>query len=128
MKEAMRCHPGVSYPLERVVPEGGINLCGTHLEAGTIVGVNPAVLHHDKSIFGDDAAIFRPERWIESDVEKIKLMDRHLMTVSITLHCYAGSVLMKIIVWLWISNMHWEEHFYHGDRQTRSTATSTLRD
>lgn len=82
MKEAMRCHPGVSYPLERVVPEGGTNLCGTHLEAGTIVGVNPAVLHHDKSIFGDDAANFRPERWIESDEEKVKLMDRHLMTVS----------------------------------------------
>ncbi|KAJ5363950.1 cytochrome P450 [Penicillium cataractarum] len=80
MKEAMRCHPGVSYPLERVVPEGGTVLCGTHLEAGTIVGVNPAVLHHDKSIFGDDAAVFRPERWIEADEEKIKLMDRHLMT------------------------------------------------
>lgn len=82
MKEAMRCHPGVSYPLERVVPEGGTVICGKHLAAGTIVGVNPAVLHHDKSIFGDDAATFRPERWIESDEEKIKLMDRHLMTVS----------------------------------------------
>ncbi|KAJ5719166.1 cytochrome P450 [Penicillium malachiteum] len=62
MKEAMRCHPGVSYPLERVVPEGGTTLCGVYLEAGTIVGMNPAVIHHDKSIFGDDAAKFRPER------------------------------------------------------------------
>lgn len=81
MKEAMRCHPGVSYPLERIVPEGGTNLCGTHLEAGTIVGINPAVMHHNQDIFGEDADVFRPNRWIDSSEEKLKLMDRHLMTV-----------------------------------------------
>ncbi|KAJ5585632.1 cytochrome P450 [Penicillium hetheringtonii] len=80
MKEAMRCHPGVSYPLERIVPEGGTNLCGTHLEAGTIVGINPAVMHHNQDIFGEDADVFRPNRWIDSSEEKLKLMDRHLMT------------------------------------------------
>ena len=82
MKEAMRCHPGVSYPLERIVPDGGIVLCGVPLEAGNIVGINPAVMHHDKTIFGDDATIFRPERWTESNEEQLKIMDRHLMTVS----------------------------------------------
>lgn len=81
MKEAMRCHPGVSFPLERVVPEGGTLLCGSHLDAGTIVGINPAVMHHDQTIFGEDAANFRPERRIESDEKDIKNMDRHLMTV-----------------------------------------------
>lgn len=81
MKEAMRCHPIVSLPLERVVPEGGAVLCGSYLDGGTIVGINPVVLHHDKTIFGEDAADFRPERWIESDEKDIKNMDRHLMTV-----------------------------------------------
>ncbi|RDH36020.1 cytochrome P450 [Aspergillus welwitschiae] len=80
IKEAMRCHPGVSFPLERVVPEGGADLCGVHLAAGTVVGINPAVLHHDTSIFGDDAGEFRPERWIESTEEQVKIMDRHLLT------------------------------------------------
>ncbi|RAH55932.1 cytochrome P450 [Aspergillus piperis CBS 112811] len=81
MKEAMRCHPGVSFPLERVVvPEGGADLCGVHLAAGTVVGINPAVLHHDTSIFGDDADEFRPERWIESTEKQVKIMDRHLLT------------------------------------------------
>ncbi|CAG8050184.1 unnamed protein product [Penicillium olsonii] len=80
MKEAMRCHPGVSFPLERVVPEGGATFSDIHLKQGTIVGINPAVIHHDKTIFGDDADAFRPERWIESSEAHIKLMDRHLMT------------------------------------------------
>lgn len=82
MKEAMRCHPGVSFPLERVVPEGGSFLCGYRLEPGTVVGINAAVLHRDKSIFGDDADIFRPERWIDSSEEKLKIMERHLLTVG----------------------------------------------
>ena len=85
MKEAMRCHPGVSFPLERVVPDGGTVLCGVHLKAGTVVGINPAVMHHDKTIFGEDSGAFRPERWIESNEDQIKLMDRHLMTVCRTL-------------------------------------------
>ena len=78
----MRCHPGVSFPLERVVPDGGIDLCGVHLEPGTIVGINPAVIHQEKSIFGEDAALFRPERWTECDSERAKFMDRYNLTVS----------------------------------------------
>jgi len=83
MKEAMRCHPGVSFPLERVVPEGGTNISGIHIGAGTIVGINAAVIHRDKTIFGDDADEFRPERWIESSEEHMKLMNRYHMTVSL---------------------------------------------
>ncbi len=83
MKEAMRCHPGVSFPLERITPEGGLDICGVHIHAGTIVGINPAVIHHDKSIFGEDAYDFNPERWLGPDQEHIKRMDRNLMTVSL---------------------------------------------
>lgn len=82
MKEAMRCHPGVSYPLERIVPPGGGELCGVHLREGAVVGINPAVIHRDQSIFGEDASEFNPERWLRQDEEVRKSMDRHLMTVS----------------------------------------------
>lgn len=82
MKEAMRCHPGVSYPLERIVPAGGQVICGHYFNEGTIVGMNAVVMHRDTSIFGDDALEFRPERWLDPDEERVKNMDRHLMTVS----------------------------------------------
>lgn len=81
MKEALRCHPGVSYPLERLVPEGGAELCGVKLRAGTVVGINPVVAHHNADVYGSDAAIFRPERWLEADAERLKFMDRTLLTV-----------------------------------------------
>ena len=81
MKEAMRCHPGVSYPLERIVPAGGITLCGVHIAEGTVLGVSAPVIHGDTSIFGEDALVFNPERWLSPDEEYVKRMDRHLMTV-----------------------------------------------
>ncbi|KAF5589473.1 cytochrome P450 monooxygenase [Fusarium pseudocircinatum] len=83
IKEALRMHPGVSYPLERVVPREGIHICGKYLPAGTIVGMNAVVIHRNKSIFGDDADTFRPERWLDNDVGRIKIMDRHNMTFGV---------------------------------------------
>ncbi|CAM1501277.1 Fc.00g104390.m01.CDS01 [Cosmosporella sp. VM-42] len=68
VKEAMRMHPGVSYPLERIVPKGGINVCGIQLHEGTVVSVNPAVIHRDQEVFGADANEFRPERWFGAGV------------------------------------------------------------
>lgn len=36
-----------------------------------------------RQVIFDDAAAYRPESSIRSEEEKIKLMDRHLMTVSV---------------------------------------------
>ena len=82
MKEAMRCHPGVSFPLERLVPDESSEVCGMKLRPGTIVGINPIVVHHNTEIYGSDAAVFRPERWLEADPEQLKVMERSLLTVS----------------------------------------------
>lgn len=48
--------------LPRLIPEGGAVFCGNHLPAGIEVGVNAAFIHHNKDVFRDDAADFRPER------------------------------------------------------------------
>ena len=64
VKEAERVHPAVGLPLERVVPPGGSKICGQYLKGGTIVGINAWVVHQDKAVFGDDAASWRPERWL----------------------------------------------------------------
>lgn len=38
--------------------------------------MNPAVVQFDKTVFGDDADIFRPEHWLEGDAVE---MDRYIM-------------------------------------------------
>ena len=65
--EACRVHPGVGLLLERIVPESGLTLAdGTVIPPGTIVGMNAWVIHQNKSIFGQDAASFNPDRWLRN--------------------------------------------------------------
>lgn len=76
IKEALRVHPGVQLTMGRVVPAEGLELCGTFVPGGYWVGMNPAVVHFDKSIFGQDADEFRPGRWLGPDAA---MMDRHML-------------------------------------------------
>jgi hypothetical protein len=85
IKETNRIHPGVGLPLERVVPATGLALPdGTILPAGTIVGINAWVAHKNKRIFGEDAAVFRPERWLryEEDGETIEQYQARLSAMK----------------------------------------------
>lgn len=85
LKEALRMHPATGLPLWRVVPEGGLQLGEHWLPPGTNVGLNSWVAHYDKRVFGEDAHVFRPERWEEAKAlggERFKLMEANYMPVS----------------------------------------------
>ncbi|KAH7219724.1 cytochrome P450 [Fusarium oxysporum] len=79
IKEALRLHPATGLPLERVVPKGGATISGHFFPEGTIVGINTWVAHRDRSIFGQDADSFSPERWLQDDDERVALMNRFWM-------------------------------------------------
>ena len=85
VREALRMHPAVGQLLERIVPVEGATISGHYLPGGTIVGMNPWVAARDKNVYGADADVFRPERWIEADERTMKLMDRNWLAVSIFL-------------------------------------------
>ena len=70
IKEGLRMHPVVGHILERVVPATGLTLSdGSILPPGTIVGVNPWVVHYKESVFGAKPDEFRPERWLQGASE-----------------------------------------------------------
>ena len=82
LKETMRIAPAVGLNITRKVPIGGAEIDGVKLSAGTAVAVNGWVLHRHKGVFGKDADVFRPERWLDSNKEKVKLMERCMFQVS----------------------------------------------
>ena len=71
IKESARMHPSVAMLLERVVPPGNdlVLSDGTVIPSGTIVGMNPFVIHRNKTVFGQDAASFNPDRWLRAEDE-----------------------------------------------------------
>ena len=76
IQEALRLHPITGLPFERAVPVGGAEICGHFFPEGTVVGANAWVLHYDTNVYGSDASIFRPERWIEADKHRWMEMQR----------------------------------------------------
>ena len=67
--ESMRLFPSVGFPLERIVPPGGLKIPdGRVVPQGTIVAMNAWVLHH-QPVFGHDTDTFRPERWFKGEDE-----------------------------------------------------------
>lgn len=81
LKEAMRVRPAVGLNIQRAVPPEGAELDGHHFPGGTVVAVNGWVLHRDRATFGQDADVFRPERWL-ADPEQARIMERYMFQVS----------------------------------------------
>lgn len=71
LREGFRIRPPVTDVVPKRVPEGGdtVFLDGkpVFLPGGTNIGYSVNGLHSRKDIFGEDADIFRPERWIPSE-------------------------------------------------------------
>lgn len=48
-----------------------------------MVGVNPWVAHANRSVYGEDPNVFRPERWLEDEsTEGENKMEQYFFTVS----------------------------------------------
>lgn len=83
VKESMRLHPGVGLLLERIVPQGGLQMPdGSTIPTGTIVGLNPWVVHRDPKVFGDDVESFVPERWLQKDGEPTEAFEARLKAMK----------------------------------------------
>ncbi|CAN9175716.1 unnamed protein product [Alternaria alternata] len=62
LTETLRIRPPIGQSLPRVVPEGGAELCGYHIPAGAIVGVQAWSMHRNPTVFKDPER-FIPARW-----------------------------------------------------------------
>lgn len=72
--EGLRKFPPLSQLRERVVPPEGDTLGRFRLPGGTFVGLNAWGVQLNKSVYGDDADLYRPERWLTDDVDKLQAM------------------------------------------------------
>ena len=74
------------WVLPRVIPPGGAVVAGRHFAGGVEIGMSPYVFQRRKEAYGEDAKVFRPERWIEATTttmtngEERKMLDKNLLT------------------------------------------------
>jgi cytochrome P450 len=78
IREGLRICPPAAGQAYRDAPEGGDTLCGYHIPAGTKVGYNLSGMMEDPKLWGEDAKVFRPERWLTGTPEEIRNMEANV--------------------------------------------------
>lgn len=97
IKETIRHSPSAPFIFPRMVSKGGLKVSGYFIPQDSEIGANPYIVHRDKDIFGDDAEVFRPERWIESE-DREKLMDRYILTWGYGTRICMGKNIAEMIM------------------------------
>lgn len=119
VREGLRIHPPLTDVVPKKVPAGGdsISIDGKtyHLPGGTNIGYNVWGLHRDTAIFGNDAEVFRPERWLvdEKDDESVRRLAEMRRTTEMIFGYGKYQCLGKPIAWLEITKVIFEflRHF-----------------
>ena len=96
IKEGLRYYPPAPATMFKQVPVGGDTVDGKYLPEGTQIGGSALGVQHSKDIYGPDADLFRPERWLEANAERTAVMNT---TVDLCFHsgkyqCLGKSVAM----------------------------------
>jgi cytochrome P450 len=77
VNETLRFSPSVGAAFTRRTPQQGVEILpGNFIPGGTEVGVNNWVIGRNTDLYGNDAEVFRPERWMESE-EKTRQMKEY---------------------------------------------------
>jgi cytochrome P450 len=72
IKEGLRIYPPVAGLMSKKVPAGGDELNGLFVPEGTKIGYSAWGIFRNRNVWGEDADIFRPERWLQGSAAKIK--------------------------------------------------------
>ncbi|KAL8953523.1 MAG: hypothetical protein Q9222_000625 [Ikaeria aurantiellina] len=78
ISETLRHDAPAQTILPRYVSAEGIFAHGAFIPGGTEMAASPYIIHRDRTIFGDDAESFRPQRWLE-DPARRERMERYGM-------------------------------------------------
>jgi cytochrome P450 len=72
IKEGLRIYPPATGLMSKEVPAGGDTVKGFFMPGGTGIGWTTLGLMRNVKIWGEDADVFRPERWFEGTPEEIR--------------------------------------------------------
>jgi cytochrome P450 len=75
IKEGLRMYPPGAGIIPKEVQKGGDTIAGVYIPEGTKVGYCAWGVYKNKETFGQDADMFRPERWLETSGEELARMN-----------------------------------------------------
>lgn len=75
IKEALRMWPPIMGIMPKVSESKDDIICGNKIPRGTWVAWSPMAIMKNKEVFGGDADVFEPRRWLDSDATRLREME-----------------------------------------------------
>lgn len=97
--------PPVTGNMAKKAPPEGDTINGRFVPGGTWIGKCDWAIQRSTKIYGDDATIFRPERWLEAEGETLEKMER---TLGLLWGHGKYSCLGKNIAWMELNKIFFE--------------------
>ncbi|KAF2020437.1 cytochrome P450 [Aaosphaeria arxii CBS 175.79] len=129
VKEAMRIFPSFQASMQRYAPPEGVKVAGVLIPAGYRIGMNPGCVQYSREIFGHDAYVFRPERWLESE-ERSRFMDRALINFGAGTRTCTGKHLAMVETYKITVEIlrNFDVEMAHDEPWTTQNATFVMQD
>jgi len=108
IKETLRHAPPVPLPFDRIVGPGGLfvhsetvpsistNKTGVFIPEGTEMAASMLAINRDPSVYGPDAEVWNPYRWIECSKEKLLEMDKYLYSFGYSSRICLGKPIAEL--------------------------------
>ena len=78
INEGLRLSYGTSSRICRASPDRSLDFHGTEIPVGTPINMSTVLMHDNSDIF-PEPSVFRPERWLQGDHQKLQ---KYLVTFS----------------------------------------------
>ena len=81
IKEGARMYPPAVGLMSKKTPPEGDTINGVFVPGGIDIGQCAWGVQRSKKVYGEDSMVFRPERWLEAEGERLELMEKSLTLV-----------------------------------------------
>ncbi|KAL2152159.1 hypothetical protein VTH82DRAFT_5343 [Thermothelomyces myriococcoides] len=99
IRESLRYTPSIAQIPRASPADTGLDLLGKYVPPGTAVSTSAWIVGRDPALYGSDANVFRPSRWLEADPDLLKQWDRLDFTFGYGARKCLGRHLAMIQLW-----------------------------
>jgi len=95
--ECLRLHPPIGFAMPRDTPPGGAVICGHYIPGGVAVGVPPAIIGRNPTVYTNPDT-WDPDRWEDSSADLAKMRNCFLGFGYGSRQCIGRNVANQFVV------------------------------
>lgn len=85
--------------IPRVAQKGGVQILGQFVPEGTHLSATPWITHRNRAMYGEDAELFRPERWLEAGPEQLQQWKKYDFQFGYGSRACPGKTIAHMVIY-----------------------------